>query len=87
MLVRPSRFSSRMKCRVEFNWCSGGSFGPLAKRCVKDGRVGTRNEQAGRIALAVALDFTAGRIGRVLCIATRAKRRFVQQRAAIQDAK
>jgi hypothetical protein len=28
--VTPSRLSSRMKCRVEFFWYSGGSIGPLA---------------------------------------------------------
>jgi len=29
-LVTPSRFSSRMNCRVELSCCSYGSFGPLA---------------------------------------------------------
>ena len=29
-LVTPRRFNSRMKCRVELAWYSGGSFGPFA---------------------------------------------------------
>jgi hypothetical protein len=34
-LVRPSRFISRMKCRVEFSCWSGGSFGPFARVAYK----------------------------------------------------
>ena len=57
------------------------SFG---ERGVKNRGVRTRDEQAGGIAAVVALDFAAGRIGRVLRVTAGAQRRLVQQRAAIQ---
>jgi len=40
----------------------------FGERRVKNGRVGPRDEQPGGIATAVALNFAAGRIRRVLCV-------------------
>ena len=41
---------------------------PLGERRVKNRGVGTRDEQAGRVALGVLLDFATGRIWCVFCI-------------------
>src|SRR5439155_24269966 len=51
----------------------------VENRCVR-----SRDEHAGWIALCVALDFTAGRIRRVLRVTTSTHRRLVQQCAAIE---
>src|SRR5712671_1737925 len=56
----------------------------FGERGVKNRRVGPRNEQAGRIAGMVALNFATGRIGRVLRVPARAQGGLIQQRATIQ---
>ena len=59
-------------------------LGPLGQRRIQDRRIGLRQQQAGGIALRIADDLTARRVGRVLAIADRAQRRRVQQSAIIE---
>ena len=56
----------------------------FGERGVENRRVWPRNEQSGRIAFAVTLNFSARRIGSVPGITASAECRLVQQRAAIQ---
>jgi len=58
---RPSRLTSRMKCRVEFFWYSAAASAPLAGS-VKNRRV-RFCQQKRRIAAGVAHDFAARRVG------------------------
>ena len=53
----------------------GRQLRPLGQRRVEDRRVGLGEQQAGRVALRVALDLAARRVGRVLGVADGAQRR------------
>src|SRR6058998_604778 len=57
---------------------------PFGKRGVEDRRIRPRDEQAGGIAFTVALDFAAGWIRTVLCIAASSQGGPIEQRTAIQ---
>src|SRR6266436_1783486 len=62
----------------------GRQFGTFGKSGIKNCRIRARDEQPGRIAFAVVLNFPAGWVGRVLGITTSAESGLVQQGAAIQ---
>ena len=58
--------------------------GTFCQRGVEDHGVGTRNQHAGRVAVAVTLDFAARRIGRVAGVAYYLERRAIKQGAIIE---
>ena len=74
-----------MKWRVEFSLVLRRQLRPLRQRGVENHRVRSGDEQPGGIALLVALNFAAGRIGRVLaCNRTARSAARFSKRAIIQ---
>ena len=83
MLVdRAVQFAHEMARRIHL--VLRRQLGTFGQRSVENRGVRTRDEQPGRIAFAVVLNFPARRVGRVLRIAACAQSGLVQQGAAIQ---
>ena len=62
----------------------GRKLGALRQGRVEDRRIGPGDQQAGGIALRIALDLAAGRVRRILRVADRAQGRAVQQRPVVE---
>jgi hypothetical protein len=59
-------------------------FGAFGQRGVENVRIGFGQQQSGRVAIGIARDLAAERLGRVFRVADRPQRRAVQDRAVIE---
>ena len=57
---------------------------PFGERGIEDRRIGLGDEQSRRVALSIALDLAAWRVGRVACVADGPERRAVQKCATVE---
>ena len=73
-----------MKCRLELTWYSGGSFGPFASVAYRIIAFGLAIRMPVGLPAAIANDFPARRIGRVLRVADRTERGAIQKRPVVE---